>query len=99
MPASTFGLIHDHSCCNSQDTTEKILKDSRVSEISKQEITDIVLETVGQSGNEQCQGQMLYTAATIVDFVVYTLKDMYVCRINRDETFISNMVAQLTNFY
>lgn len=53
---------------------------------------------MGQSGNEQCQGQMLCTGATIVDFVVYTLKDMYVCRINRDETFNSNMIAQPTNF-
>jgi hypothetical protein len=232
MPASIFGVMHDHSYCTSQDPTDKILKDLKVSEISEHDITCIERATLRQSENEmwlkerqkrlnsssfgrickrtsktdsqkmarsmlstaqinsrslahgrlyesvavsayeryagvkttpcglfvckqypflaaspgrvinadllvevkcpfvardykitpqtipylknqndvlaldnkhdyyyQVQGQMLCTGAKAVDFVVFTFKDLYVCRVNREDAFISDMVAELTEFY
>ncbi|XP_033725553.1 uncharacterized protein LOC117315463 [Pecten maximus] len=47
----------------------------------------------------QVQGQLLCSQRSLCDFVVYTLSDMKVLRIKRDEEFISRMVAKLTSFY
>ena len=47
----------------------------------------------------QIQGQLLCTKRQHCDFVVYTLKDMKVCRIERDEGFICDMVDSLTHFF
>jgi len=42
---------------------------------------------------------MLCTGAKTVNFVVFTLKDMHVSRIERNDRFISDMVVQLTQLY
>jgi len=47
----------------------------------------------------QVQGQLLCTGAECVDFVVYTLKDIYISRIVRDEPFIAEMISKLNDFY
>jgi hypothetical protein len=47
----------------------------------------------------QVQGQMLCTGALAVDFVVYTLQDMQVIRVNKDDNFIVTMLNQLKQFF
>jgi len=47
----------------------------------------------------QVQGQLMCTGAKAVDFVVYTIADMKVIRIPRDDFFIEAMLAELINFY
>ena len=47
----------------------------------------------------QVQGQLLCTGRKECDFVVYTLKDIKIMRICRDEGFIADMKAKLTNFF
>ena len=47
----------------------------------------------------QIQGQLYCTGRTVCDLVVYTVSDMKVIRIARDDVFINAMVAKLLTFY
>ena len=47
----------------------------------------------------QIMGNLYCTGRQACDFVVYTLKDIQIIRINRDEAFLARMLAQLTAFY
>ena len=47
----------------------------------------------------QIQGQLLCTGRQFCDFVVFTLVDIKVIRIERDEDFIKPMVSELKHFY
>ncbi|XP_069133482.1 uncharacterized protein [Argopecten irradians] len=47
----------------------------------------------------QVQGQLFCTKMHRCDFVVFTLCDMKIIEIERDDNFISNMVSSLTNFF
>ena len=47
----------------------------------------------------QVQGQLLCSDRLFCDFVVYTLQDMKIIRIKRNEQFISDMVVKLKDFY
>jgi len=43
--------------------------------------------------------QMLCTGAGATDFVIYTLQDMQIFRIDRNESFIQEMTSKLTDFF
>ena len=47
----------------------------------------------------QVQGQLFCTGSDHCEFVVFTLKDIKVMRITRDDAFICNMVDKLSEFY
>ena len=47
----------------------------------------------------QVQGQLSCSGRQACDFVVFTLKDMVIVRILRDEVFIQNMIGLLKRFY
>ena len=47
----------------------------------------------------QIQGQLLCTGRQFCDFVVFTLVNIKVIRIQRDEDFIKSMVSELKHFY
>ena len=47
----------------------------------------------------QVQGQLLCTGASAVDFVVYTLNDIFTVRIFRDDEFIDQMAVKLNKFF
>ncbi|XP_060596457.1 uncharacterized protein LOC132750479 [Ruditapes philippinarum] len=47
----------------------------------------------------QVQGQLFCTSAQFCDFFVYSIADSKVLRIQRDDKFISSMVAKLQAFY
>lgn len=47
----------------------------------------------------QVQGQLLCTGAECVDFAVFTFKELYICRIFRDEAFIADMLTKLNDFF
>ena len=47
----------------------------------------------------QVQGTLLYTGRNMCSFVVWTLKDMVIINIPRDEIFISEMLEKLHIFY
>jgi hypothetical protein len=47
----------------------------------------------------QVQGQLLCSNRQTCHFVVYTLKDMKIFIIERDQTFINNMIEKLKDFY
>ena len=47
----------------------------------------------------QIQGQLMCSDRKSCDFVVYTIQDIKIIRINRDERFITNMKAKLVHFF
>ena len=47
----------------------------------------------------QVQGQLLCSTRKVCYFCVFILKDFKVCKITRDEEFITDMVTKLNTFY
>ena len=47
----------------------------------------------------QVQGQLLITGANFCDFVVYTIKDIFIQRIELDADYVENLLKKLCTFY